>query len=153
MTGDKDDRYDNRSDIEDFIKENREILEDIIRREKEATENIYYRGKERALNHVEKTKRESQQSMKQVVNAFMDPEIQGHFMSSAFDFVLGVNSLIRAMPGFLRETESEEPEVEVPKPKKSSPPRSIKIETPEDTPPKKTATRSRKKPVTVKSEE
>lgn len=164
MAEDKDDRYDTRSDIEDFIKENREILEDLIRREKEDAENIFNRGKDRAREHVEKTKRESQNSMKQAVNAIMDPEIQGHFMSAGFDFILGVNALMRAMPQpkFMRESEFEDSEdledmeEEVPTPKKRASPKSIKIETPEDvplSPPKKTTTRSRKKSATAKGKE
>lgn len=158
MTGDKENRYDINSDIGKFIEENLDILEDMIRREKDATENIYARGKERVRNHVEKTKRESQDSIRQIVDAMMDPEIQGHFMSSGFEFILGINALMRAMPQpeFMKGSKSEEEEEEevAPKPKKSSSPRSIKIETPEEVPPpKKTTTRSKKKPATVKSEE
>lgn len=164
MTEDKDDRYDTGSDIGNFIKENKEILEEMIRREKEDVEGIYNRGKDRARERIERTKRESQNSMRQAVNAIMDPEIQGHFMSAGFDFIMGVNALMRAMPQpkFMRESEFEDAEVpeeveeEAPIPKKRTSPKSIKIETPEDvspSPPKKTTTRSRKKPATTKSKE
>lgn len=104
--------------------------------------------------------------MRQVINAIMDPEIQGHFMSSGFDFILGVNALMRAMPQpkFMRESESKEAEdieevvqdvEKAPTPKKKTSPKSIKIETPEDVPipKKKPATRTGKKPVAKKSEE
>lgn len=125
MTKDKDDKSDTKSDIEDFIRENREILENLIRREKEEAEQIFDRVNDRARSHVEKTKRESQKSIKQVFDAITDPEIQGHFMSSGFDFVLGINALMRAMPQpkFMRDDESEEVkdvEVEVPTPKEEN---------------------------------
>lgn len=152
MTEDKDDRCDDRSDIEEFIKENRDILENLIRREKEEVEDLYIRGKDRVRNHVERTKHESKDSMRQVVNAVMDPDIQAHFMNAGFDFILGINALMRAMPQprFMKESEFEE---EVTTPKKRHSPESIEIETPEEESSSKTTLLSRMKSTNVKGKE
>ena len=132
----EDGRYSKRSEMMDFIEENREIIEDLVRREKREAERIYYKSKDRVRNKARRVKRETKTSMSQAFDAFTDPDIQAHFMTAGFEFLTGINSLIRGMPQPFRNDDEyddedyEEDYDEDGQDKRSS--RSIEIRIPEE---------------------
>lgn len=141
MTGDEE-KYNAKPELENFVRDNMEALEELIRKEKESAEYTYRRSKDRVRNRVDKTKRDARSSARQTFGAFMDPKVQEHFMTAGFEFIMGVNNLIRALPhtpfeendyrdDYYYDDDEEEEEV-YQKPKKRSSPRSIEIIASED---------------------
>lgn len=168
----EDGRYSKRSEMMEFIEENREILEDLIRREKREAERVHRKNKDKVREKVNRAKRDTKTSMRQTFDALTDPDIQVHFMTAGFEFMTGLNALIREMPQPFMDydeyddghDEEEDHDEESKKSKRS--PRSIEITAPEEDevaeePVKeettKTAARStsgtRKRSTTKKSEE
>lgn len=132
----EDDRYSKRSEMIEFIEENREILEDLIRREKREAERVHRKNKDKVRKKVNRAKRETKASMRQTFDALTDPDIQVHFMTAGFEFITGLNALIREMPQPFAdydeydEEDYDEDGEENKKSKRS--PRSIEITAPEE---------------------
>lgn len=159
MTGDEEKRN-TKSELEDFVRDNLETLEELIRKEKDAAEETYRRGKDRVRERVDRTKRDARSSARQTFGAFMDPRVQGHFMNAGFEFIMGVNSLIRSLPRTPFEEDDYyddyyyDEEEDYRRPRKRSSPRSIEIKTPEDEEEDfRPGTRGRKRSPARKSEE
>jgi ElaB/YqjD/DUF883 family membrane-anchored ribosome-binding protein len=146
MTGDEEKRN-IESELEKFVRDNLETLEELIRREKESAEETFNKGKDKVRDRVDRTKQEAKSSAKQTFDAFTDPKVQGHFMNAGFEFVMGINSLIRSMPRppfmrdeddyrneyeYRREYERRPPEDDYREAEQRPTPKSIKIRTPED---------------------
>lgn len=82
------------SEIESFVKENREMLERMMRQEKEMANRFYQSGASRA----EELKSRAEEKTIEFIAAVTDPEIHRHFMLAGFEFLMGVNAMMKAMP-------------------------------------------------------
>lgn len=81
-------------ELESFVKENREMLERMMRQEKEMASRFYQSGASRA----EELKSRAEEKTIELIAAVTDPEIHRHFMMAGFEFLMGVNAMMKAMP-------------------------------------------------------
>ena len=94
MTDDKSKGEFTDSELESFVRENREMLERLLRQEKEMADRFYQSGASRA----EELKSRAEEKTIEFIAAVTDPEIHRHFMMAGFEFLMGVNAMMKAMP-------------------------------------------------------
>lgn len=100
MTEEKGYSEDFESELEEFVKENREMLEKLLEKTRgdECSEKIH--------GAKDKAKTKAEEKMKEVVYFATNPEMHSHFMAAGFQFMMGVNAAIKAMPlpDFVKES-------------------------------------------------
>ena len=82
-------------DIEEFVKKNKEIIEKILKEQKGSF-------KEKVEPQVEK----AENTVKEVLGLFFNPEIQKHFVKAGMEFLAGVEEFLKKapMPDNMKET-------------------------------------------------
>lgn len=82
------------SELERFVRENREMLERLLLQEKEMADRFY----QSEVSRAEELKSRAEEKTIEFIAAVTDPEIHRHFMMAGFEFLMGVNAMMKAMP-------------------------------------------------------
>ena len=77
-------------DIDRFVSDNKELIERMMSIQKD---------------NAELAKRKGEDLIATVFKAFLDPDVQRHFMASGFEILAGLTSLVQASPtpGFIKD--------------------------------------------------
>ena len=81
-------------DIDRFVSDNKEIIERMMSIQKD---------------NAEMAKRNGEELIATVFKAFLDPDVQRHFMASGFEILAGLTSLVHASPtpDFIKDAVSD----------------------------------------------
>jgi len=84
-------------EVERFFRENKEMVEKLLREEKEIFSRMLKEKKAKYDNST-KQKEKAKETAQQMMGAFMEPEVQRHFMMMGMEFMMGMSALVQASP-------------------------------------------------------
>jgi len=84
-------------ELERFFRENKDMVERLLKEEKEIFSKML-KEKKAKYEDFAKQSDKKKETAQQMMGAFMDPEVQKHFMKMGMEFMMGMSALVQASP-------------------------------------------------------